>query len=91
MAISAYVRPYRLLEQLGGSTDVPVTIVKPDCSEELMIRSNSPHRYAMFINKVVAQKPSGMTLAVYPCDDDRSDLSAAAVSDKKTNTSCPGW
>jgi 5-methyltetrahydropteroyltriglutamate--homocysteine methyltransferase len=26
-----------------------------------------PHRYAMFINKVVAQKPAGMTLAMHLC------------------------
>ncbi|MFL6661366.1 MAG: 5-methyltetrahydropteroyltriglutamate--homocysteine S-methyltransferase [Rhizobacter sp.] len=26
-----------------------------------------PHRYAMFINKVVAQKPEGMTLAMHLC------------------------
>ena len=26
-----------------------------------------PHRYAMFVNKVVAQKPAGMTLAMHLC------------------------
>ncbi len=26
-----------------------------------------PHRYASFINRVVAQKPAGMTLAVHLC------------------------
>lgn len=26
-----------------------------------------PHRYATFINKVVAQKPEGMTLAIHLC------------------------
>ncbi len=37
-----------------------------------------PHRYAMFINKVVAQKPAGMTLAMHLCRGNFKSTHAAA-------------
>ena len=37
-----------------------------------------PHRYAMFINKVVAQKPPGMTLAMHLCRGNFKSTHAAA-------------
>ena len=37
-----------------------------------------PHRYAHFINKVVAQKPAGMTLAVHLCRGNFKSTHAAA-------------
>ena len=37
-----------------------------------------PHRYAMFINKVVAQKPEGMTLAMHLCRGNFKSTYAAA-------------
>jgi 5-methyltetrahydropteroyltriglutamate--homocysteine methyltransferase len=37
-----------------------------------------PHRYASFINKVVAQKPSGMTLAMHLCRGNFKSTHAAA-------------
>ena len=37
-----------------------------------------PHRYAVFINKVVAQKPAGMTLAMHLCRGNFKSTHAAA-------------
>ena len=37
-----------------------------------------PHRYAQFINKVVAQKPAGMTLAMHLCRGNFKSTHAAA-------------
>ncbi|MBC7483322.1 MAG: 5-methyltetrahydropteroyltriglutamate--homocysteine S-methyltransferase [Rhizobacter sp.] len=37
-----------------------------------------PHRYAMFINKVVEQKPAGMTLAMHLCRGNFKSTHAAA-------------
>ena len=37
-----------------------------------------PHRYAKFINKVVAQKPAGMTLAMHLCRGNFKSTHAAA-------------
>ena len=37
-----------------------------------------PHRYATFINKVVAQKPAGMTLAMHLCRGNFKSTHAAA-------------
>ena len=37
-----------------------------------------PHRYAMFINKVVAHKPAGMTLAMHLCRGNFKSTHAAA-------------
>ena len=37
-----------------------------------------PHRYASFINKVVAQKPAGMTLAMHLCRGNFKSTHAAA-------------
>jgi 5-methyltetrahydropteroyltriglutamate--homocysteine methyltransferase len=37
-----------------------------------------PHRYAWFINKVVAQKPAGMTLAMHLCRGNFKSTHAAA-------------
>lgn len=37
-----------------------------------------PHRYAMFINKVVAQKPAGMTLAMHLCRGNFKSTHAAS-------------
>jgi 5-methyltetrahydropteroyltriglutamate--homocysteine methyltransferase len=37
-----------------------------------------PHRYAAFINKVVAQKPAGMTLAMHLCRGNFKSTHAAA-------------
>jgi 5-methyltetrahydropteroyltriglutamate--homocysteine methyltransferase len=37
-----------------------------------------PHRYAKFINKVVAQKPAGMTLAIHLCRGNFKSTHAAA-------------
>ena len=37
-----------------------------------------PHRYAMFINKVVVQKPAGMTLAMHLCRGNFKSTHAAA-------------
>jgi 5-methyltetrahydropteroyltriglutamate--homocysteine methyltransferase len=37
-----------------------------------------PHRYATFINKVVAQKPTGMTLAMHLCRGNFKSTHAAA-------------
>ena len=37
-----------------------------------------PHRYARFINKVVAQKPEGMTLAIHLCRGNFKSTHAAA-------------
>jgi 5-methyltetrahydropteroyltriglutamate--homocysteine methyltransferase len=37
-----------------------------------------PHRYAMFINKVVAQKPAGMTLAMHLCRGTLNSTHAAS-------------
>ena len=39
-----------------------------------------PHRYAAFINKVVAQKPAGMTLAMHLCRGNFKSTHAAAGS-----------
>ena len=40
--------------------------------------SELPHRYAMFINKVVAQKPAGMLLAMHLCRGNFKSTHAAA-------------
>jgi 5-methyltetrahydropteroyltriglutamate--homocysteine methyltransferase len=37
-----------------------------------------PHRYAQFVNKVVAQKPAGMTLAMHLCRGNFKSTHAAA-------------
>ena len=108
------------LAQLGGvKTDIPVTVLRPDGTEELappVIRvidkadagcsyvqmddtnlaylcdekmreaarlrgddpNELPHRYAAFINKVVAYKPAGMTLAMHLCRGNFKSTHAAA-------------
>src|SRR5436190_1238098 len=106
------------LEQIGGvKTDIPVTVRRPDGTEELTppvmrvidkvrhtrdiqladfqsLKSRVasgctpkasipsptmlPHRYAKFINKVVAQKPPGMLLAMHLCRGNFKSTHAAA-------------
>src|SRR5688572_31458110 len=47
-----------------------------------------PHRYANFINRVVAQKPAGMTLAVHLCRGNFKSAHAARSEERRVGKEC---
>src|SRR6476469_3517269 len=80
-------------EELRSLADAGCTYVQMDdtnlaylCDEKMREAARSrgddpnelPHRYAGFINKVVAQKPAGMTLAIHLCRGNFKSTHAAA-------------
>ena len=80
-------------EELRSLADAGCTYVQMDdtnlaylCDEKMREAARSrgddpnelPHRYAGFINKVVAQKPAGMTLAMHLCRGNFKSTHAAA-------------
>ena len=80
-------------DELQSLADAGCTYVQMDdtnmaylCDERMREAARSrgddpnelPHRYAMFINKVVAQKPAGMTLAMHLCRGNFKSTHAAA-------------
>ncbi len=80
-------------EELQSLADAGCTYVQMDdtnmaylCDERMREAARSrgddpnelPHRYAKFINKVVAQKPAGMTLAIHLCRGNFKSTHAAA-------------
>ncbi len=80
-------------EELQSLSDAGCTYVQMDdtnmaylCDERMREAARSrgddpnelPHRYAQFINKVVAHKPAGMTLAMHLCRGNFKSTHAAA-------------
>ncbi len=80
-------------EELHSLADAGCTYVQMDdtnmaylCDEKMREAARSrgddpnelPHRYAMFINKVVAHKPAGMTLAMHLCRGNFKSTHAAS-------------